>query len=64
MSADQDHYRREAERIEQMAKQISLLPDREDLLAKAESLRRLADQIEALSACFDADWSNGFAAPA
>ncbi len=46
MSSLADQYRREAGRLEQMAKSISLLSDRATLLADARSLRQRAEDIE------------------
>jgi len=39
--------RRNADQIEAEARQISLLPDREKMLAAARQLRRAADVLEA-----------------
>ena len=44
-----DHYRREAELVEQAAAQISLRSDKETLLARARSLRLHAEGAEACS---------------
>jgi hypothetical protein len=54
MSGSANHYRREAELVEQMAKQISPQADRQELLAQAQYLHQQADEIEALRAVADA----------
>ena len=41
-----EHYRREAQLIEQAARCVSLRSDREELLAEARSLRRRAEIVE------------------
>ncbi len=46
MNARADHYRREAGWLEQLAKSISLLSDKEVLLVEAQSLRQRADVVE------------------
>lgn len=44
-----EQLKREAELVEQVARSISLCSDRDALLAKALSLRRRADELEAQS---------------
>lgn len=44
-----ERLRREAELVEQVARSISLRPDKEALFTNAQSLRRHADEVEARS---------------
>lgn len=53
MSGSPSQYRREAELVEQLARQISLRADKQELLAQAHSLRLYADEIEAQLAVTD-----------
>jgi hypothetical protein len=45
MNSRLDHYRREAMQLEDVARRISFLPDKEELLAEARRLRRRADEL-------------------
>jgi len=56
MTSRLDHYLREAMQLEDVARRISFLPDKEELLAEARRLRRRA---EALARAPDAVLSRG-----
>ena len=48
-----EQYRREAELIEQVAQRLSLQPEKEELLAEARSLRRLAATFDGAEQAID-----------
>ena len=56
-----EHYMREADHVENIAKSISLLSDKRALLAEAEFLRRRAQQMEVQS--FDGEAAEASPAP-